>query len=588
MKKTLNINLSGLVFNIDEDAYLILKEYLDSVSRHFEKETGKEEIMNDIENRIAEEFTQKKTQSKEAISKEDVEEIIKTMGRVEDFSDEETTQKENTQTPPSSVPKRLYRDRDNAVLAGVASGIAKYFGVDPVFIRGLFVLFTFAGGFAVPLYIILWIITPEAETPLQKAEMTGEPITIKTIEEQVKKVVEEGKEKIHDLNRRGFGQRLADFIKEVASRIWMVFGKFFLFLSGLIGVAITAGAFMGIIALGVAAGTTLLYRNSPELGIQIHNYLSVPEFFLSVFFIAGAIFFPLLGLLLLGLRLLKKRPTFNTATTTSLTILWAVCLIGSGIMFSRIIPSVEKMNTDFEQQNSEKKTMTFDIKDFDSLDVSGYHTIQLKQGNEFSIEASGQEWELNNMRVEKIANTLNIDHRERFSLCIFCSRKRIDLVISAPNYKSLNIHGANAVTTDGITTDLLDLRLSGASTFYGTVNTKNLLLDQSGATEIKLQGKSPKADLEISGASHFDGLDFSLDEAQIDVSGASSAEIFVQKSLIGEVSGASHVKFRGNPQINRMEVTGASTIKNLDTNEEKSGLEREPEPIQPLLPVNEQ
>lgn len=572
MKKTLNINLSRLVFNIDEDAYALLKEYLDGIAHHFEKEAGKEDIMNDIENRIAEEFTQKKTQSKEAISKEDVENIIKTMGRVEDFSDEKSSEKE---VPSSSIPKRLYRDKDHAVLGGVASGIAKYFGVDPVFIRGLFVLFTFAGGFAIPLYIILWIITPEAETPLQKAEMTGEPITIKTIEEQVKKVVEEGKEKIHDLNRRGFGQRLADFIQEVVSRIWMVFGKFFLFLSALIGFALTAGAFVGIIGLGVAAGTTLLYRNSPELGIQIHNYLSVPEFFLSVFFIAGAIFFPLLGLLFLGLRLLKRRSTFNTATTTSLTILWAICLIGSGVMFSRIIPSVEKMNTDFEQQNADTKTLTYDIKDFDSLDISGYHSLQLKQGPVFSIEASGREWELNNLHVEKITNTLHIDQRERFNLCIFCSRKRVDVVITAPTYKSLDIHGANSVTTDGISGDALDIRLSGASTITGTLDIKSLTVDQSGATEVKVQGKANKINLEVSGASHFEGLNFTLEEAQIDVNGASSVELLVKKSLIGEVSGASHLKYSGNPPLNRIEVTGASSVRNLDTNEEQSGFERE-------------
>jgi phage shock protein PspC (stress-responsive transcriptional regulator) len=207
MKKTLAINLSGLVFNLDEDAYQVLKNYLDSISEHFRNDVGKEEIITDIENRFAEEFNQKRTGSKQVIILADVNEIIKTLGSTEDFPSEKTEQaetahEENTTTPPKGAARRLYRDTDNAMLGGVASGIANYFGTDTVWIRISFVVFTFAWGFAIPLYILLWIITPKAETASQRAEMKGEPLTIKAIEEHVKNMVHEGKEKFNSLEKK--------------------------------------------------------------------------------------------------------------------------------------------------------------------------------------------------------------------------------------------------------------------------------------------------------------------------------------------------------------------------------------------------
>ncbi len=206
MKKTLAINLSGLVFNLDEDAYQVLKNYLDSISEHFRNDVGKEEIITDIENRFAEEFNQKRTGSKQVIILADVNEIIKTLGSTEDFPSEKTehthtsgAQNTNSQTQNA---RRLYRDQDNALISGVAAGIANYFGTDTVWIRMLFVIFTFAWGFAIPLYIILWVITPKAETAAQRAEMKGEPLTIKEIEEHVKNMVHEGKEKFNSLEKK--------------------------------------------------------------------------------------------------------------------------------------------------------------------------------------------------------------------------------------------------------------------------------------------------------------------------------------------------------------------------------------------------
>ncbi len=190
MKKTFNINLAGLVFTIDEDAYELLRTYLDNVADHFKQVEGKEEIVADIENRIAEHFSSgTRIRTKMSISKHDVEYLITAMGRVDEFGDEESkTDANSTEDKSSILPKRLYRNPDDRILGGVASGIAAYFGTDPVLVRLAFVLLTFASGFGILVYIVLWIITPEAKTAVQKTEMQGKPLTLERIEKEAKKI----------------------------------------------------------------------------------------------------------------------------------------------------------------------------------------------------------------------------------------------------------------------------------------------------------------------------------------------------------------------------------------------------------------
>lgn len=191
MKKTISINIAGMNFMIDEDAYKILKAYLKSIETRYAREMGTEEIIEDIESRIAEELKKQQNSYKEVITVSDINRVITLLGRVEDFENEENPQRSFA----NHQPKRLYRNPDDVVIAGVASGLAMYFGVDTVLIRLLFVIFVFAGGFAIPLYLILWLITPKAITPTQKAQMRGEPLTLEKIVHEVKESVEKGKQR---------------------------------------------------------------------------------------------------------------------------------------------------------------------------------------------------------------------------------------------------------------------------------------------------------------------------------------------------------------------------------------------------------
>lgn len=168
MKKIININLSGRVIPIEDSAYEKLQVYIESLRRYFANEEGRDEIINDIESRIAELMNEKIRKGANAVTDQDIEEIIGSMGRVEDFEAEEkdTTGAAQPGTPPNftfteNKSKRLYRDTNDKFIGGVCSGLAAYMNVDPAIVRILFAIISFGGfGFGFLAYIILWIILP--------------------------------------------------------------------------------------------------------------------------------------------------------------------------------------------------------------------------------------------------------------------------------------------------------------------------------------------------------------------------------------------------------------------------------------------
>jgi phage shock protein PspC (stress-responsive transcriptional regulator) len=165
MKQVININFHGRVIPIEVTAFDLLKQYTESLSKYFANEEGKEEIINDIENRIAELFQERLKSGAACITDDDVNAIIKSMGRPEEFESEEptATQPKSFQTT-SAATKRLYRDENDKVLGGVCAGLANYFDIDPIIVRVAFLIILFAFGTGLLAYIILWIVVPSTST----------------------------------------------------------------------------------------------------------------------------------------------------------------------------------------------------------------------------------------------------------------------------------------------------------------------------------------------------------------------------------------------------------------------------------------
>lgn len=248
MNKTLNINLGGYPFIIDDEAYELLDRYLSSIRRHFQYSSSYTEITGDIENRLAEIFSEK-LGSRTIININDVEAAIEIMGKPEDFGAEPL---ESSATHSSSrsyanngqyrTGKRLFRDPEDKVFGGVCSGVAAYFGIeDPLWVRIFFVLLVFVFGVSAIFYFILWIAIPEAISSADRLAMRGEPINVsniaKVVEEEFsnlsdayKNAGKEGAEKKNDQSSNAYGnynrnrtsQGIADgisFIGDIARRL---------------------------------------------------------------------------------------------------------------------------------------------------------------------------------------------------------------------------------------------------------------------------------------------------------------------------------------------------------------------------------
>ena len=227
MKKTLTVNLGGTVFHIDEDAYRLLDNYLCNLRLHFHKQEGAEEIVNDIENRISELFAEKLSAGSQVITIADVEEVIARMGKPEDFGEdtgEEEPQKTTGQTGAqqgATIRRRLYRNPDDKILGGVISGLAAYLNWDVTVLRLImFVVLICGYGVLIPIYIICWLVIPEARTAAEKLNMRGEDITI----ENIGRTVTDGFERmangvnnyVNSGKPRSFLQKVGDALVSIA------------------------------------------------------------------------------------------------------------------------------------------------------------------------------------------------------------------------------------------------------------------------------------------------------------------------------------------------------------------------------------
>ena len=232
MNKTVNINLANILFHIDENAYNRMRRYLESVKRSFANTPGSDEILADIEARIAELFHEKLANERQVITIKEVDEVIAIMGQPEDYMVDEDIFDDEPKAA-SKEPKRvkkLYRDIEAKYVAGVSAGLAHYVGVDPIWIRIIWILLTiFSGGSFILIYGLLWILIPEARTTSQKLDMRGEDINISNIERKVKEGFEDVAERVKNVDYEKVGNKVKSSGKtffDTIGDIIMFFSKF--------------------------------------------------------------------------------------------------------------------------------------------------------------------------------------------------------------------------------------------------------------------------------------------------------------------------------------------------------------------------
>lgn len=359
MKKTFNINISGYVFIIDDDAYELLKDYLDTLHKAFQATDDSAELLADMEQRIAELFSEQIAEGHGVISLAQVESVIARMGRPEelvDFTEETTSTSEGESIkvekeriydvpppPPMGKPRRrLFRDPTNKMLGGVCSGLGAYVGMDPTWVRLIAVILAFASFSTLCLvYLILWIVIPEAQTPLQMMEMRGEAPTIDNIGRTVTdsfRNVRDGfnsfKEQAPARPGKAFADGLASFFGFVGRILLIIF----IIVVGIIVFGLSIGFFGCILAL-ISFITPLggSWFGLPEIPSN-EEYTTVILGLLCAIGYIIAIGIPLFFLLRFLLRSSGKQWTsLSKGWRISLITTWAIGFVMAGVFTGALI-----------------------------------------------------------------------------------------------------------------------------------------------------------------------------------------------------------------------------------------------------------
>ena len=388
MNKTVNINLGGMFFHIDEDAYQKLTRYFDAIKRSLSNSSGQDEIIKDIEMRVSELLTEKQKSEKHVVSIKEVDEVITVMGQPEDYriDDEGTEYTSTNYTSSTSRTKKLYRDKENGMVGGVLAGLGHYFGIDKVWLRIMLLILVFAWGTGVLAYIILWIVMPEAITTAEKLEMTGEPVTISNIERKVREEFENVSDKIKNADYDEMGNRIKSGAEKAGSSfgnfiiaVLRVFSKFLGVILIITGLFILAALFIGVFTLGSSSFIDVPWQDFIEAG----NFTDYPvwTFGLLMFFAVGIPFF---FLSLLGFKLLSpKLKSIGPIAKYTLLAIWLISVILASIIGI-------KQATAFSVDGRVVEKTTLNIKPTDTL------FIKFKYNENFSRDINDN----NNFKIK--------------------------------------------------------------------------------------------------------------------------------------------------------------------------------------------
>ncbi|EKT4548669.1 PspC domain-containing protein [Flavobacterium psychrophilum] len=447
MNKTVNMNLGGFFFHIDEDAYQKLNRYFDAIKKSLSSD-GREEIMNDIESRVSELFSEKLTGTKQVISLKEVDDVIAVMGQPEDYKIEDEAPRQPNYNYASSGSRKLYRDKENGIIGGVLAGLGYYFGIDKVWLRLIMLVLLLSFGTGFLLYIILWIVMPEAVTTTEKLEMQGEPINISNIEKKVKEEFENLSEKFKnaDVNFKDgmdtvsekvkiFSNDFSDKMKSNSSRVGSNLGDVIISILGIfakfLGAIIVMVASISLLGFFVASIVMLFSSTMPDSFAL--NYISTPIGLETPLWIQGILFLLVFGipfffLLILGLKLLVTNlKSIGSIAKYSLLSLWIIAL---AILI--VLGIKEATQLAFDGKVVQKQSINisptdtlfvkFKNNDFYSKDIDNHDDFRLMQdehgkeivySNNVSIEIMPTDEKLPYLQIEKLANGKTPDEAQK-------------------------------------------------------------------------------------------------------------------------------------------------------------------------------
>lgn len=340
MNKTVTANISGIVFYLEVDAYDKLNNYLATIKKYLNDADSKDEIMADIESRIAELFKERFNNERSVVIMSDVDHVIAIMGEPEQYFDgeeaEETTSSKNYgENQQKAKSKRIFRDEDDKVVGGVCSGIGHYFGIDRIWVRVIFLFAFFVWGVGFIPYLILWIVIPKAKTTAEKLEMKGEAVNV----DNIKKTVEDKFNDLKDSFNGEGAKNAANSLSNVLSKIFTFIGmvilfilKFFVKFIGVILLIIGISLLVALLATTFNSEVITVVSDNSIFQIKSYDIIHalIGTGTNSTLTLAALILLfgiPVIGLIYSAIKILFKLKTNNKAIGISLLSLWIVGVV---------------------------------------------------------------------------------------------------------------------------------------------------------------------------------------------------------------------------------------------------------------------
>lgn len=385
MDKTYNISLGGFAFNIEDNAYTLLRKYLKDISISIQNSPGVEEIIADIEYRMAE-LLREKMMGREVVIPSDIDYLIEILGQPEEFYNDEFMDDEpgakTTYTTTSNRQRKLFRDPDDKMIGGVCSGVAHYLGVDSSWVRIIIVLLPFldiilfgiSTSTVVFVYLILWLVVPLAKTTSEKLQMRGEAVNIDSIKDFFG-------------NSPEFRDNIGDFTNDarrVANKSGNFIGKLFNIFFKI--VAILFIIFMIFIATTLLVGFIIALFGMGIAGFSLHSY--IPYIFtgtwegvVSYISLGLVMLIPAILLVLLALRLISSRYKVHKLILILLPVLWILGIMGLSIVFIATQRDFQRTGQRIETVNinSNSKTIILQREGMDD-DLDWEERLHLKNG----------------------------------------------------------------------------------------------------------------------------------------------------------------------------------------------------------------
>jgi phage shock protein PspC (stress-responsive transcriptional regulator) len=354
MNEVTKIHLGRQAYGISADAHRELRNYLDAIKKH----VLEDDVVGEVELRMAELLEEHGVKTDQVILPADVAFLKGQLGNPQDFADPDQIFEELPDKQTEA--KRLFRDTDNAMLAGVAAGLSKYFGVDVLLIRLIFVIFTFMGGWGILLYIVLWLLVPEAKTTSDRLQMAGVAVTVDSLKGVVKRADVKGA-------ARRANNSLAGPINNLFRIITKVVGIGFMFvgLSMLLGITISISYFL------LHSGS-LVQDNIFPIGFKEHLLLYVACAIIGII----ALF-----IVLFGVAFFRRKWPIHTWVTGALIGLIFIGLATGGGLAADVAPQIRN------SYNATTHTVTRSMPAFTTvnLDQTYNANIEYQQSNTYSV-----------------------------------------------------------------------------------------------------------------------------------------------------------------------------------------------------------